>query len=163
ARHQGLSGPQCRNRQGSYAVRADRRPRRVPQRQARPQICLGRRDGGGRRVTSDEPIFGSSRGRSEGPASRIDEGEDRNPLPFRFSLGKLTHRCNLLGSKAFPGAQREVSRMFARTPRLLLRPGWKEDAPAVAEAIGEFAVAGKLARVPWPYRIEDAEAWLTAD
>lgn len=52
--------------------------------------------------------------------------------------------------------------MFARTPRLLLRPGWKEDAPALAQAIGDFAVAGKLARVPWPYRIEDAESFLSA-
>jgi RimJ/RimL family protein N-acetyltransferase len=53
--------------------------------------------------------------------------------------------------------------MFARTPRLLLRPGWKEDAPALAAAIGDFAVVGRLARVPWPYRIEDAEAFLSLD
>ena len=53
--------------------------------------------------------------------------------------------------------------MFARTPRLLLRPGWKEDAPALAAAMGDFSVAGKLARAPWPYRIEDAEAFLAAD
>ncbi len=53
--------------------------------------------------------------------------------------------------------------MFARTPRLLLRPGWKEDATALAAAIGDFAVSGKLARVPWPYRPEDAEAYLAAD
>ena len=50
--------------------------------------------------------------------------------------------------------------MFARTPRLLLRPGWKEDAPALAAAIGDFAVIEKLARVPWPYSIDDAEAFL---
>ena len=53
--------------------------------------------------------------------------------------------------------------MFARTPRLLLRPGWTEDASALAEAIGDYSIVGKLARVPWPYRVEDAEAWLTAD
>jgi len=53
--------------------------------------------------------------------------------------------------------------MFARTPRLLLRPGWREDAPALAAALGDFAVSGKLARVPWPYRIEDAEEFLAAD
>ena len=29
--------------------------------------------------------------------------------------------------------------MFARTPRLLLRPGWMEDASALAEAIGDPA------------------------
>lgn len=50
--------------------------------------------------------------------------------------------------------------MFAITERLLLRPGWSEDAPALARAIGERAVARMLARVPWPYREEDAAAWL---
>jgi len=53
--------------------------------------------------------------------------------------------------------------MFARTPRLLLRPGWKEDAPALASAIGDPAVVGRLARAPWPYGLEDAEAFLAAD
>lgn len=53
--------------------------------------------------------------------------------------------------------------MFVRTPRLLLRPGWKEDAPALAAAIGDFAVVGRLARAPWPYRTEDAESFLTVD
>ena len=53
--------------------------------------------------------------------------------------------------------------MFARTPRLLLRPGWKEDASALATAIGDFAVVGRLARAPWPYRIEDAEDFLSRD
>lgn len=53
--------------------------------------------------------------------------------------------------------------MFARTPRLLLRPGWKEDAPALAAAIGDFGVVGRLARAPWPYRTEDARAFLSAD
>jgi len=53
--------------------------------------------------------------------------------------------------------------MFARTQRLLLRPGWKEDAPALAAAISDYAIVGKLARAPWPYRIEDAESYLAAD
>ena len=35
--------------------------------------------------------------------------------------------------------------MFARTERLLLRPGWQEDAPALARAIGEEAVVRNLA------------------
>lgn len=50
--------------------------------------------------------------------------------------------------------------MFARTRRLTLRPGWPEDAPVVAAAIGHEAVVMRLSRVPWPYRIEDAAAWL---
>ena len=41
--------------------------------------------------------------------------------------------------------------MFARTERLLLRPGWQEDAPALARAIGEEAVVRNLATAPWPY------------
>lgn len=53
--------------------------------------------------------------------------------------------------------------MFVRTERLLLRPGWLEDAPALAQAIGERSIVCNLARVPWPYRIEDAEAFLAAE
>jgi RimJ/RimL family protein N-acetyltransferase len=52
--------------------------------------------------------------------------------------------------------------MFARTERLLLRPGWLEDAPALARAIGDEAIVRNLARVPWPYRVGDAEAFLSA-
>lgn len=50
--------------------------------------------------------------------------------------------------------------MFARTERLLLRPGWPEDAPALAHAIGDEAIVRNLARVPWPYGVEQAEAFL---
>jgi len=51
--------------------------------------------------------------------------------------------------------------MFARTPRLTLRPGWIEDAPALARAIAHECVAMKLARLPWPYELVDAETFLT--
>lgn len=50
--------------------------------------------------------------------------------------------------------------MFARTNRLALRPGWPEDAPALACAIGDERVARNMARVPWPYALADAEAFL---
>ena len=50
--------------------------------------------------------------------------------------------------------------MFARTPRLLLRPGFPEDAPALAAAIADQAIARNLANVPWPYSMRDAEAYL---
>ena len=53
--------------------------------------------------------------------------------------------------------------MFARTPRLLLRPGWAEDAPALAHAIGEEAIVRNLARAPWPYSIDDARDFLALD
>jgi len=51
--------------------------------------------------------------------------------------------------------------MFARTERLLLRPGWPEDAPALATAIAHEAVVSRTARLPWPYVSEDAEAFLS--
>jgi RimJ/RimL family protein N-acetyltransferase len=53
--------------------------------------------------------------------------------------------------------------MFARTGRLLLRPGWTEDAPALADAIAEQAIIRNLASAPWPYRLQDAEAFLATE
>jgi len=52
--------------------------------------------------------------------------------------------------------------MFARTPRLLLRPGFPEDAPALAAALADEGIARNLANVPWPYRRRDAEAFLAS-
>ena len=50
--------------------------------------------------------------------------------------------------------------MFARTERLLLRPGWAEDAAPLAAAIGDEAILTKLAKAPSPYRLADAESFL---
>lgn len=50
--------------------------------------------------------------------------------------------------------------MFARTPRLLLRPGFPEDAPSLAHAIADEAIVRNLSVVPWPYTVRDAEAFL---
>jgi RimJ/RimL family protein N-acetyltransferase len=50
--------------------------------------------------------------------------------------------------------------MFARTERLLLRPGWAEDAPALAAAIADELIVRNLATAPWPYGLRDAEAFL---
>lgn len=50
--------------------------------------------------------------------------------------------------------------MFVRTQRLTLRPGWPEDAAALARAIDHEAVVRNLSRVPWPYSIEAAETFL---
>jgi RimJ/RimL family protein N-acetyltransferase len=52
--------------------------------------------------------------------------------------------------------------MFARTQRLLLRPGWAEDAPALAAAIADEAIVRNLASAPWPFALGDAEAYLAA-
>jgi RimJ/RimL family protein N-acetyltransferase len=50
--------------------------------------------------------------------------------------------------------------MFARTDRLLLRPGWIEDAPALFAAIADEAVVRNLATAPWPYTLDHAAAFL---
>lgn len=50
--------------------------------------------------------------------------------------------------------------MFARTSRLLLRPGFPEDAPALFRAIADEAIVRNLSSAPWPYRMRDADAFL---
>ena len=52
--------------------------------------------------------------------------------------------------------------MFARTPRLLLWPGFPEDAPALAQAIGDEFIVRNLSTAPWPYSVRDAEAFLAS-
>lgn len=52
--------------------------------------------------------------------------------------------------------------MFVRTQRLTLRPGWAEDAPELARAIGHETVVRNLARAPWPYTIEAAETFASS-
>ncbi|MFL6856765.1 MAG: GNAT family N-acetyltransferase [Allosphingosinicella sp.] len=53
--------------------------------------------------------------------------------------------------------------MFARTDRLLLRPGWIEDAPALFTAIRDEAIVRNLATAPSPYRLDDAAAFLATE
>ncbi|MBZ9647863.1 GNAT family N-acetyltransferase [Sphingobium sp. 3R8] len=50
--------------------------------------------------------------------------------------------------------------MFARTPRLLLRPGWMEDAATLAQTINDPAILRNLSRAPSPYGPDDAQAFL---
>jgi len=52
--------------------------------------------------------------------------------------------------------------MFARTARLLLRPGFPEDAAALAATIADEGIVRHLASAPWPYRMRDATAFLAA-
>ena len=49
--------------------------------------------------------------------------------------------------------------MFAITPRLLLRPPWPEDAPQLYAAANDERVVRNLARLPWPYRLADAQTY----
>jgi RimJ/RimL family protein N-acetyltransferase len=53
--------------------------------------------------------------------------------------------------------------MFARTERLLLRPGWVEDAPALFRAIADEGIVRNLASAPWPYSFANAEAYLMTE
>ena len=50
--------------------------------------------------------------------------------------------------------------MFARTDRLLLRPGFPEDAQALAVAIADHGILRNLATAPSPFTLRDAEAFL---
>lgn len=51
--------------------------------------------------------------------------------------------------------------MFARTRRLTLRPGWIEDAAELTQAVAHESVAMKLAQLPWPYHVADAQDYLS--
>jgi RimJ/RimL family protein N-acetyltransferase len=50
--------------------------------------------------------------------------------------------------------------MFATTERLLLRPAWPEDAPAIYRGIADEGIVRNLSRAPWPYSLADAEAFV---
>lgn len=51
--------------------------------------------------------------------------------------------------------------MFARTERLLLRPGFAEDAPMLAAAIADEKIVRNLTTVPWPYGEKEAHDFLS--
>jgi RimJ/RimL family protein N-acetyltransferase len=53
--------------------------------------------------------------------------------------------------------------MFARTERLLLRPAWTQDAPALFAAVADEAIVRNLASAPWPYTLADAEAMIARE
>jgi RimJ/RimL family protein N-acetyltransferase len=50
--------------------------------------------------------------------------------------------------------------MFIRSKRLFLRPAWLEDAHDLQAAISDERIVRNLARVPWPYRLQDARAFV---
>jgi len=47
-----------------------------------------------------------------------------------------------------------------RTRRFVLREAAVSDAEPIARYLNDFEVAGNLARVPFPYHLSDAKAWL---
>lgn len=50
--------------------------------------------------------------------------------------------------------------MFVLTRRLVLRPGWPEEAAALRDAFGHLEVVSRLGKAPWPYTLDDARWWL---
>jgi RimJ/RimL family protein N-acetyltransferase len=50
--------------------------------------------------------------------------------------------------------------MFARTKNLLLRPGWSEDAEALAHAIAHESVIRDLCWGRWPAEADQIDRWL---
>ena len=56
-------------------------------------------------------------------------------------------------------SERPLARALV-TPRLRLRPVAGTDAEAVANLISDRDVAKMLSRVPWPYELEDARAFI---
>jgi RimJ/RimL family protein N-acetyltransferase len=46
------------------------------------------------------------------------------------------------------------------TARLVIRPPGEGDRGAIVAEVNDFAVAGMLAKVPYPYRLADADAFL---
>jgi len=50
--------------------------------------------------------------------------------------------------------------MFARTERLLLRPGFAEDAPMLAAAIADEKIVRNLSATPWPFGEKEAHDFL---
>ena len=53
--------------------------------------------------------------------------------------------------------------MFIRSARLFLRPAWPEDWGELHAAIDDAAVVHNLARAPWPYRADDARAFVSRE
>ena len=53
--------------------------------------------------------------------------------------------------------------MFYRSERLFLRPAFPEDSRAVYDGICDAGVVSMLSRAPWPYRMQDAEAFCARD
>lgn len=51
--------------------------------------------------------------------------------------------------------------MFIRSARLFLRPAWPEDWAELHAAIDDAAIVRNLARAPWPYRADDARAFVS--
>jgi RimJ/RimL family protein N-acetyltransferase len=57
-------------------------------------------------------------------------------------------------------ADRETSPNALQTARLVLRPPQIEDAAAIASLVNDIRIAQNTTRIPYPYALSDAHAWL---
>src|SRR5690606_19917449 len=75
--------------------------------------------------------------------------------PFSFPA-----RCSTEGGA--PAMEQNPGSESVRlgTPRLILRAPEMRDAPSITAGLNDFEVASMLARVPAPYRLKHARAWL---
>ena len=58
------------------------------------------------------------------------------------------------------GRRPSVPRVALRTARLALTPPTPADAPDIARAINDVRIAATTTRIPHPYSLADAEAWI---
>src|SRR5690606_9889888 len=115
---------------------------------------------------------GADRGRAPHAAFRVDRGarlRRQRRLPERSPKSRLQAAGQKQGRTRRPrrrpahgGARAREAQMDVtlHTRRLVLRHPVSGDAPRIVRFLDNFAVAGKLSRVPYPYRLADAEWWL---
>lgn len=63
--------------------------------------------------------------------------------------------------KARGDGQGDADRRFLETERLLLRAPRPADAPVIAGLVNDRRIAENTMRIPHPYRLADAEDWIT--
>ena len=132
ARHQVAPGRQRRPGQGPYAFCAYRRRKsRSATASSAANTCILCRHYGSTNRNGQKGTV-PTRGRPGRDPNRIEtkgrRGAPGRDLPFFFVFS----RCHL----PLSGGRERRRTMFARTPRLLLRPGFPEDAPALARRSG---------------------------
>lgn len=115
-------------------------------------------------------------------ADRLNEGEGPTRLPLFVSpsdpqqrhFGTICRKvealpaqppypcnCSRLGALAERGGRGDT-RVFIRSERLFLRPGWPEEWAEIDALLDEETTARHLVHAPWPWRGEQARARATS-
>ena len=163
ARHQMACRPQCRRRQGPHVVCVDRRPNPVPYQSQRPRLRVGTSDDGGCGPVKRWIIIEVRRHPVEpaGP-NGLRKGGDRDAgSPFRFYLARSP--CHdAVWKRSRDETTRERSIPVLETERLTLRAPRLEDVKAIALIANDRRIAENTARIPHPYSVDDARAFIAA-